>query len=59
MIVDSDNLAFVYMLDSGEQYDYLLFVEETWSMIHENFDKEVIVNDHLILTSLKKKWNFD
>ena len=29
MIVDSDNHAFVYMLDSGEQYHYLLFVEET------------------------------
>ena len=42
----------------GEQYDYLLFVEETWSMIHENFDKEVIVNDHLILTSFKEEMEF-
>lgn len=58
MIVDSDNHAFVYMLDSGEQYHYLLFVEETWSMIHEHFDKEVIVNDHLVLTSFKEEMEF-
>ncbi|GGI38823.1 hypothetical protein [Mammaliicoccus stepanovicii] len=58
MIVDSDNHAFVYMLDSGENYNYLLFVEETWTMLHENFDKEIIVNDHLVLTSFKEEMEF-
>lgn len=58
MIVDSDNHAFVYMLDNGESYNYLLFVEETWTMLHENFEKEVIINDHLILDGFKEEMEF-
>ncbi|MBF7017493.1 UPF0738 family protein [Staphylococcus durrellii] len=49
MLVDSDNFAFAYILDDGQSYSYLIFVKETWSMIHENKNKKVIVNDDLEL----------
>ena len=46
MLVDSDNYGFAYLLDDGQSYDYLIFVQETWSMLHE---KKLIVNDDLVL----------
>ena len=43
MLVDSDNHAFAHILDNGESYTYLIFVQETWSMLHENKGKKIIV----------------
>ena len=42
MLVDSDNFSFAYLLDDGSSYSYLIFVQETWSMLHNNRDKKVI-----------------
>ncbi|MDO5376672.1 UPF0738 family protein [Staphylococcus rostri] len=58
MIVDSDNYAFVYLLDDGSAFSYLIFVQETWSMLHEHRDKKVIVNDTLELTSFKPELDY-
>ncbi|MGK0576270.1 hypothetical protein [Macrococcus capreoli] len=33
MVVDSDNNQFVYLLDAGQTYANLRFVEETWQMM--------------------------
>lgn len=33
MVVDSDNFQFVYLLDNGESFANLRFVEETWHMM--------------------------
>lgn len=33
MVVDSDNFQFVYLLDAGDSYANLRFVEETWAMM--------------------------
>ncbi|WP_348634904.1 transglycosylase family protein, partial [Staphylococcus sp. GDX8P107P-1] len=33
MLVDSDNYSFAYILDDGQSYSYLIFVQETWSML--------------------------
>ncbi|WP_414043599.1 hypothetical protein [Macrococcus animalis] len=33
MVVDSDNFQFVYLLDAGNAYANLRFVEETWAMM--------------------------
>lgn len=33
MVVDSDHFQFVYLLDAGESYANLRFVEETWEMM--------------------------
>ena len=40
MLVDSDNFSFAYLLDDGSSYSYLIFVQETWSMLHNNRDKK-------------------
>ncbi len=45
MLVDSDNYAFAYTLDDGKAYAYLIFVQETWTMLHENTTKKIIIND--------------
>ena len=43
MLVDSDNYGFAYLLDDGQSYSYLIFVQETWSMLHENRDKKSLL----------------
>ncbi|QLK85648.1 hypothetical protein [Staphylococcus sp. 17KM0847] len=58
MIVDSDNNAFVYLLDDGASFSYLIFVQETWSMLHEHRDKKVIINDQLELTRFKTELDY-
>lgn len=58
MLVDSDNFAFAYVLDDGQAYSYVLFVQETWSMLHENRGKPVIINDTLVLTSFEHELSF-
>lgn len=58
MLVDSDNFAFAYVLDDGQAYSYLLFVQETWSMLHEHRGKKIIVNDTLELTSFDEELSY-
>ncbi|WP_342388676.1 hypothetical protein [Salinicoccus bachuensis] len=50
MIVDSDNMAFIYMLDDGEEFRRVHFVKETWSMLKAHHGAEVILNTDVILT---------
>ncbi|MCM3761896.1 hypothetical protein M3212_14060 [Alkalihalobacillus oceani] len=35
MLVDSDQLAFIYILEDEEQFYYLSFPQPTWSNLHE------------------------
>ena len=58
MLVDSDNYGFAYILDDGESYSYLIFVQETWSMLHENRDKKVIINNHLELEHFQEELDY-
>lgn len=58
MLVDSDNYAFAYILDDGQSYSYLLFVQETWSMLHNNKGKKVIVNDDLELEHFDEELSY-
>ncbi|EKU48100.1 hypothetical protein [Staphylococcus massiliensis] len=54
VLVDSDNYAFVALLDDGQAFSYLNFVQETWSMIHNHRGKRLIINDDL---ELKQFWD--
>lgn len=60
MIVDSDNMAFIYLADRpGESsYDRVQFVPETWSYLKTHFGKEIIVNDSLKLESFFDELDF-
>ena len=58
MLVDSDNYGFAYLLDDGQSYDYLIFVQETWSMLHENRGKKLIVNDDLVLEHFQEELDY-
>lgn len=58
MLVDSDNYGFAYILDDGQSYSYLIFVEETWSMLHENKGKKLIVNDELELKHFQEELDY-
>ncbi|MGB8002536.1 MAG: hypothetical protein WCF60_20885 [Anaerobacillus sp.] len=43
MLVDSDSLSFVYLLDGGEGYTYIRFQEEVWPMLNNVLQKDVKV----------------
>lgn len=58
MLVDSDNYSFAYILDNGQSYSYLIFVQETWSMLHENKGKKIIINDNLELEQFASEFNY-
>lgn len=58
MIVDSDNFSFVYLMDNGSSFSYLIFVQETWSMLHEHKDKKIVINDTLTLTQFKDELTY-
>ena len=58
MLVDSDNYGFAYLLDDGQSYSYLIFVQETWSMLHENRDKRIIINNHLELKHFQEELDY-
>ncbi|MCT2210846.1 hypothetical protein M3D73_04760 [Staphylococcus epidermidis] len=58
MLVDSDNYGFAYLLDDGQSYSYLIFVQETWSMLHENRDKKIIINNHLELKHFQEELDY-
>lgn len=58
MIVDSDNFSFVYLMDNGSSFSYLIFVQETWSMLHEHKDKQIVINDTIKLTQFKDELDY-
>ena len=58
MLVDSDNYGFAYLLDDGQSYSYLIFFQETWSMLHENRDKRIIINNHLELKHFQEELDY-
>lgn len=58
MIVDSDHFSFVYLMDNGSSFSYLIFVQETWSMIHEHKDKQIVINDTIKLTQFKDELDY-
>lgn len=58
MLVDSDNYGFTYILDDGQSYSYLIFVEETWSMLHENKGKKLVVNETLELKHFQEELDY-
>ncbi|MCA0172285.1 hypothetical protein [Bacillus sp. RAR_GA_16] len=43
MLVDSDSLSFVYLLDGGEGYTYIRFQEEVWPMLANVLEQDVSV----------------
>ncbi|WP_347550702.1 hypothetical protein ABFG93_03575 [Pseudalkalibacillus hwajinpoensis] len=43
MLVDSDSLSFVYLLDGGEGYTYIRFQEEVWPMLNNVLEKDLKV----------------
>ena len=57
MIVDSDNFSFIYLLDDGEMFKRLHFVQETWSMLEDHKGKQMIVNDDIVLTDFWDELN--
>ncbi|BCU51922.1 uncharacterized protein UPF0738 [Staphylococcus auricularis] len=58
MLVDSDNYGLAYILDDGQSYSYLIFVRETWSMLHENKGKQIVVNDDLVLEQFDNELDY-
>ncbi|ANZ33785.1 hypothetical protein [Staphylococcus carnosus] len=58
MLVDSDNYGFAYILDDGQSYSYLIFVKETWSMLHENKGKTIYINDDLKLEEFDQELDY-
>ena len=58
MLVDSDNYGFAYILDDGQSYSYLIFVKETWSMLHENKGKAIYINDDLKLEMFDQELDY-
>lgn len=58
MIVDSDHFSFVYLMDNGSTFSYLIFVQETWSMLHEHKDKQIIINDTIKLTQFRNELEY-
>ncbi len=58
MIVDSDHFSFVYLMDNGSSFSYLIFVQETWSMLHEHRDKQIVINDTIKLTQFKDELDY-
>ncbi|MGE6203048.1 hypothetical protein [Guptibacillus hwajinpoensis] len=64
MLVDSDSLSFVYLLDGGEGYTYIRFQEEVWPMLANVLDQDLNVvitsgdNTSLELTDLKEELSY-
>ncbi|WLR59534.1 hypothetical protein [Guptibacillus hwajinpoensis] len=64
MLVDSDSLSFVYLLDGGEGYTYIRFQEEVWTMLANVLDQDVNVvvtsedDTSIELTDLKEELSY-
>ncbi|WLR51600.1 hypothetical protein LC040_01475 [Bacillus tianshenii] len=54
VLVDSDNLAFVYLLDSDDGYRYVVLNEQLWPLLKEAVDHEmeVVLTDGTTILSL-------
>ncbi|WP_414044626.1 hypothetical protein ACMGE7_03650 [Macrococcus equi] len=55
MVVDSDNFQFVYLLDAGDTYANLRFVEETWAMLKSYEDYPWYLYGTIELTNFKEE----
>ncbi|WP_270181649.1 hypothetical protein [Alkalihalobacillus sp. CinArs1] len=61
MLVDSDNLSFVYLLDGDEGYTYIRFNKDVWSSLKGILDKDLPVllvdetGDKLELVEIKEE----
>ena len=58
MITDSDNMTFIYLMDDGEDYSYVLFDEDVWPQLVEvlNTDGDPVLTwgDHkAVLTNFR------
>jgi hypothetical protein len=64
MLVDSDGLAFVYILEDDSAFYYVSFPKETWSMLKDIYEQSetlmLILSDdvHIELTSLAEELSF-
>lgn len=58
MIVDSDNMEFVYLLDDGDSFQRLHFVRETWSMLKDFHGSEPVVNGEIRLAEFWEELDF-
>lgn len=63
MLVDSEELAFLYILDCEDGYNYVVFNRETWPALKENMDQKlpvfVLVDDEEIeLTDFHSELTF-
>ncbi|WP_411843650.1 hypothetical protein [Salinicoccus sp. HZC-1] len=58
MIVDSDNMSFIYLLDDGDAFQRLHFVKETWSMLKDYKDSEIVVNGEVGLTDFWEEMDY-
>lgn len=57
MVVDSDHMQFVYLLDDGE-FHHLRFVQETWPMLKQYQDKDWYLYGTLQLDNFKEELQF-
>lgn len=42
MITDTDNRAFIYLLDTGSEFMYVQFTEETWTFLAEALQRKEV-----------------
>lgn len=58
MIVDSDNMSFIYLLDDGDAFRRVHFVKETWSMLNDYRNKEIKLNGRIALADFWEEMDF-
>ncbi len=58
MIVDSDNMSFIYLLDDGEAFQRVHFVKETWSMLNDFKGTEILLNGQVTLDGFWEEMDF-
>ncbi|WP_100373488.1 hypothetical protein [Bacillus sp. FJAT-45037] len=64
MLVDSDGLAFIYILEDDTQFYYLTFGKDSWQDLREAYESEIpvyaeLTTDHQIeLTALGTELDF-
>jgi len=58
MIVDSDNMSFIYLLDDGDAFQRVHFVKETWSMLDDYRNGEILLNGEITLAGFWEEMDF-
>jgi hypothetical protein len=64
MLVDSDNLSFIYILDSDEGFVYIDFPKQTWPSLKEMLDHDFTAalraenNDIIKLSAMKQELQY-